>query len=72
MAEAIVSLLRDMADRGRIVITCVHCPSSDLMRHFTDLLLLTHDGRLAYHGPKANAVPHYVGLGYARHQHQHT
>lgn len=63
MAETIVSLLAEMAKRGRIVVTCVHCPSSDLMRHFTDLVLLTYDGRMAFHGPKAKAVPHFEALG---------
>ena len=34
-----------------------------LMQHFTHLLILTHDGRLAYHGPRAEGVAHFTSLG---------
>jgi hypothetical protein len=65
MAAAIVRLLFDLSrsDGGRIVMTCVHCPSSGLVTYFDSLLLLTHDGRLAYHGPRHAAVPHFQSLG---------
>lgn len=65
MSEAIVRLLSDLSrsDGGRIVLTCVHCPSSDLVGYFDSLLLLTHDGRLAYHGPRHAALQHFQSLG---------
>jgi ABC-type multidrug transport system ATPase subunit len=65
MAKTVVRLLSDLSrsDGGRIVITCVHCPSSDLVTYFDSLLLLTHDGRLAYHGPCHAAISHFQNLG---------
>lgn len=30
MAEVVISIMRDLADRGRIVMTVVHCPSSEV------------------------------------------
>lgn len=102
MAEVVISIMRDLADRGRIVMTVVHCPSSEvrtththihthhtrpvslsgllltpaaacfllvcwrwcqLMIYFSHMLLLTHNGRLAFHGPRAAAVPHFESLG---------
>lgn len=33
------------------------------MIYFSHMLLLTHNGRLAFHGPRAAAVPHFESLG---------
>jgi ABC-type multidrug transport system ATPase subunit len=64
MSRAVISLLSDLAAGGRMVLASVHCPSSDSMRMFTHVLLLTHDGRLAYHGPRSAAVANFTALGY--------
>jgi ATP-binding cassette subfamily G (WHITE) protein 1 len=63
MSESVVATLRELASGGRMVVTSIHCPSSDLMRYFTHLVLLTYDGRLAYHGERAKAVEHFQHLG---------
>lgn len=44
----------------------VHSPSSEMVRLFSHLLLLTGDGRLAFHGPMADALKHFETLGYGR------
>lgn len=50
-----------------LLLSCVsqvHCPSSEMVRLFSHLLLLTGDGRLAYHGPMTDALKHFETLGY--------
>lgn len=63
MAETVVSTLAQLASTGRIVVASLHCPSSDVMAHISHLMLLTYDGRVAYHGPRTEAVGHFVSAG---------
>jgi hypothetical protein len=66
MAESIFQTLHDLATKeGRLVMASAHCPSSATFNLFTHLLLLTADGRLAYHGPCANdeALSYFTGPG---------
>lgn len=66
MAEAIVSLLRRLAgSRGLMVLATIHSPSSQLFAYFSHLLLLTADGRLAFHGTIPDALAHVAALGRA-------
>ena len=59
MAENIVVLLRHLAvTRGILVLATIHGPSSQIFRNFTHLLLLTNDGRLAFHGSVGDALVH--------------
>jgi hypothetical protein len=50
-SEGVLWSLSRVASAGTLVVASLHCPSSLLTRHFTHLILLTCDGRLAYHGP---------------------
>lgn len=64
MAEAIVALLRRLAgSRGLMVLATIHSPSSQLFAYFSHLLLLTADGRLAFHGAVPDALAHFAALG---------
>lgn len=64
LVESIITLLHDLAESGgRVVITVLHCPSSLAVKRFGAVTLLTHDGRLAYHGPPAMAVQHFMNVG---------
>ncbi len=66
MAESIFTTLHDLAtQRGHLVMASAHCPSSTTFNLFTHLLLLTADGRLAYHGPCASdeALAFFTGPG---------
>jgi ABC-type multidrug transport system ATPase subunit len=63
MAESVVATLSELAQKGRIIMTSMHCPSSNIMSRVTHILLLTHDGRLAYHGPKDSVTAHFIAQG---------
>lgn len=64
MAESIIFLLRNLAVRQcTIVMATVHSPSSQMFSHFTHLLLLTNDGRVAFHGSVKDALAHVTVLG---------
>jgi ATP-binding cassette, subfamily G (WHITE), eye pigment precursor transporter len=51
MAQNVVSVLRDMAARGKTVIVTIHQPSSEVFAMF-DRLLLMSEGRVAYLGKR--------------------
>jgi len=42
----------------------VHCPSSEACQLFSHLMLLTCDGRLAYHGPTLQGINYFSSLKY--------
>lgn len=67
MAESVVWSLSELRRKGKLVVASVHCPSSEMLHLFSHLLLLTGDGRLAFHGPMTDALKHFEALGY-----QHT
>ena len=59
MAENIIVLLRHLAlTRNILVLATIHGPSSQIFSHFSHLLLLTNDGRLAFHGSVSDALMH--------------
>lgn len=37
-----------------------------MCQQFTHVLLLTYDGRLAYHGRQDQAIKYFQGLGWVR------
>lgn len=70
MSESIFQTLKDLTTQGRIVIATVHCPSSKTYHLFSNLILLTCDGRLAYSGPAAQALSYFqAALGIECPQH---
>lgn len=62
MSESIFASLKDLADGGRIVMASIHCPSSEACLLFSHLMLLTCDGRLAYHGPIKRGIAYFSSL----------
>ena len=64
MSESIFMTLKDLTQKGRIVMASVHCPSSEMAQQFTHVILLSCDGRLAYHGRQDKALTYFSGLGY--------
>lgn len=64
MSESIFQSLKDLADGGRIVLASVHCPSSEACQLFSHLMLLTYDGRVAYHGPTLQGIGYFSALKY--------
>lgn len=63
MGESVVCTLQHLARQGRLVMASVHSPSSHMVKRFTHLLVLTSDGRLAYHGPRDRVVQHFTAMG---------
>lgn len=63
MSESIFATMKDLTYQGRVVVASVHCPSSETVHSFSHLILLTCDGRLAYHGPGDKALAHFARLG---------
>mmetsp|Transcript_32842 Transcript_32842/g.54250 ORF Transcript_32842/g.54250 Transcript_32842/m.54250 type:complete len:673 (+) Transcript_32842:146-2164(+) len=63
MAFEVGSTLRQLALAGRTVVATIHQPSARLFSTFSRLLLLT-SGRIAFCGPRDEAVTHFAQLGY--------
>ncbi|TVQ23544.1 MAG: ATP-binding cassette domain-containing protein [Spirochaetaceae bacterium] len=68
-AETVVRLLRMLADSGKIVLTIVHQPSSELYRLFDKLLVLDVGGRLAYYGNAQAGLEHFSRFLTAKERH---
>lgn len=58
-AQDIVRLVRQLADRGRIVFLVTHDLSPQVMAQVDHLLVLAAGGRLAYFGPPADACRYF-------------
>lgn len=63
MAQNVVSVLRDMAAKGKTVCCTIHQPSSEVFAMF-DRLLLMSEGRVAYLGNSQRAKDFFAQLGY--------
>lgn len=63
MAEAVCTLLRKLANTGKIVVCVIHQPSSDTFNLFTHLCLLAK-GRTAYLGELSKAVEYFAATGH--------
>ncbi|KAK0243880.1 hypothetical protein EDD85DRAFT_945213 [Armillaria nabsnona] len=71
-AASTMDVLRQLAEEGRTIVTTLHQSSSELFKHFGNVLLLTKGGRVAYSGPdmldymtsvgfKCPAIPTFTG-----------
>ena len=59
----IVSLLRDLARKGRTVIFTIHQPTAEVLSFFDDLMLMAQ-GKVVYHGSCDEAVNYFTSIGY--------
>lgn len=55
-SEVIIGVLRDVADKGRMVILNIHQPSSDVFKLFDQLLFIDQGGYPVYYGPAVRVV----------------
>jgi len=62
-ALVVIQNLRKLAFMGRTVICSVHQPSSEMVKLFDNLILLS-DGHTAYSGPTDQAVSYFSQMGY--------
>ncbi len=58
-SQAIVTLLGQLARRGKLVFVVIHQPSSDIFKMFDKLLILDTGGVLVWYGPARDAVAHF-------------
>lgn len=59
-SRVVLEALRREADRGRAVLCTVHQAAPDMLCLFTDILVLAA-GKVAFHGPVADAQPFLAG-----------
>lgn len=59
-ASSVVTVLRQLTARGKIVVCSIHQPASDVFVMFDQLCLLAPGGRLAYFGDTVNAQPYFA------------
>lgn len=62
-ARYLVSNLRALARRGKVVVLTIHQPSSDIA-HLFDQIGILSQGETVYFGPAEDMVPYFTGLGY--------
>ncbi|GAB1608807.1 protein white-like [Argonauta hians] len=62
LAKNLIQSLRNMASRGRTIITTIHQPSSEIFTMFDNLLLMV-DGKTVYMGPTKDAMVHFKQCG---------
>lgn len=63
-ASVVMKVLRSIALGGRTVVSTIHQPASEIYQSF-DVLMLLHQGNVAYFGRCAEAVDYFATLGVA-------
>lgn len=58
-SENVMDLLRELTLRGKLVITVLHQPSSEIFKLFDKVIILDQGGYLAYFGNPIEAVIHF-------------
>lgn len=62
-ALKVVELLRKEKDMGRIIISTIHQPSTEIFDCF-DKLMLLYEGHCVYHADANKVVPYFTERGY--------
>ncbi|HEY4788807.1 MAG TPA: ATP-binding cassette domain-containing protein, partial [Bacteroidales bacterium] len=58
-SEKVITLLKRQALKGKLVITNIHQPSSDVFKMFDKLLVMDQGGRIIYYGHPINAITYF-------------
>lgn len=61
-SENLMDLLRDLTLKGKLVITVIHQPSSEIFKMFDKIAILDQDGFMAYFGNPVDAVIYFKTL----------
>lgn len=61
-SDNVMDLLHDLTLKGKIVITVIHQPSSDIFKGFDKLLLLDQEGQMVYYGNPVEALIYFRTL----------
>jgi ABC-type multidrug transport system ATPase subunit len=62
-ALRVVETIKDLAAKGRTIVTSIHQPRSSIYSLFDDLILLS-EGQLMYSGPASTLVDYFGRLGF--------
>lgn len=62
MTRGVCTTMRELANRGKIIMCVIHQPSSQTFDLFTHLLLLAK-GRVVYQGPMSELNAYFANLG---------
>jgi len=63
-AENVMSLLKEQADRGKLVIANIHQPSSYLYKLFDEILILDKGGYQIYYGNPMEAIVYFKKISH--------
>ena len=58
-SEKVITLLKRQALKGKLVITNIHQPSSDVFKMLDKLLVMDQGGRIIYYGNPINAITYF-------------
>ncbi|MBN2862980.1 MAG: ATP-binding cassette domain-containing protein, partial [Bacteroidales bacterium] len=61
-SETLMDILRDLTVKGKLVITVIHQPSSDIFKMFDKTVILDQEGCMAYYGNPVDAVVYFKTL----------
>jgi ABC-type multidrug transport system ATPase subunit len=61
-SENVTDLLHELTLRGKLVITVVHQPSSEIFKGFDRILVMDMEGRMVYYGNPIESVIHFKTL----------
>ena len=61
-SEILMDLLRDLTLKGKLVISVIHQPSSEIFKMFDKILIMDQEGCMAYYGNPIDAVIYFKTL----------
>ncbi|MFZ2285491.1 MAG: ATP-binding cassette domain-containing protein [Bacteroidales bacterium] len=61
-SENVMDLLHELTLRGKLVITVIHQPSSEIFKSFDNVLVLDFGGHLVYYGNPIESIVHFKRL----------
>jgi ABC transport system ATP-binding/permease protein len=61
-SENLMDLLRDLTLKGKLIFTVIHQPSSEIFKMFDKVIILDHNGCMAYFGNPVDSVIYFKTL----------
>jgi ABC-type multidrug transport system ATPase subunit len=61
-SENVMDLLHELTLRGKLVITVIHQPSSEIFKGFDRVLVMDNEGQMVYYGNPIESVIHFKTL----------
>jgi len=61
-SDNVIELLHDLALRGKLIITVIHQPSSDIFKSFDQVIIIDQEGEMVYSGNPIESVVYFKTL----------